>query len=830
MPDSVGQIALDLGVNYAGFNKQLGGIARNAESMAGGAFKKLGLAIGAAISTKALFDFGKGCTELASNLNEVQNVVDVTFGAMSEDVNNFAKVALYNLGLSELSAKKFTSTMGAMLKSSGISGKNMLDMSKNLTALAADMASFYNLKHEEAFEKIQAGISGETEPLKRLGINMNVANVEAYALSKGIKKSYQEMTQAEQIAMRYSYLLSVTKDAQGDFARTSGSWANQTKLLAEQWNIFRTTMGQGFINVLTPIVKWLNIIIAKLQTVAQYFKAFTEMLFGVSQASNSAAKATEAASSAVGDVGKEVKKAGKAVKGALAPFDQLNLLTTKTADSVNDIAAGSSGVGDIGNLNYGVAPKIEVDPESLKPFKDALDSVKQKGLEVTTFFSKSFGPPIKAAIETLKPSIFAWRDSLLSTFDDFSSIGKPLKLWFKDDLIPFLQEYIGYASRILAGLLDSSLLVFNGIRDAAMPVLDWFVTDGLPLVTDFGLGVMKVFESMFDYTKTVFDTLVSDAVSPGLKLLSGVTLDSLNMVEGFWKDWGNRLITGISGAFETTKTLFLSLWTKSLGPIVSNMLGQLGWLWDKHLKGLVQQILTFVGQLSTAALDIYNKFIMPLANWMVNQLGPPFSETVQFITNIIATLLGTVADVSKGIIQSLGGIVTFISGAFTGNWRTAWKGVQDIFKGIFNAMTGIVKGAMNLVIDSVNNMIKGLNKIQFKMPDWVPGAGGKSFGVKIPTIPKLANGGLVSAPTLAMVGDNKNAQSDPEVVSPLSKLQEMMGANNQEMVNLLRAILNAIQSNNSELILKIGETEFGKVAIKAINNLQRQSGQTLLII
>ena len=111
-----------------------------------------------------------------------------------------------------MQAKKYTSTLGAMMKSSGLTGKAVTSMSTDLAGLAADMASFYNLDFETAFEKIRSGISGETEPLKQLGINMSVANLEAYALSQGITKSYESMTQAEQVTLRYNYLMQATRD------------------------------------------------------------------------------------------------------------------------------------------------------------------------------------------------------------------------------------------------------------------------------------------------------------------------------------------------------------------------------------------------------------------------------------------------------------------------------------------------------------------------------------------------------------------------------------------------------------------------------------------
>ena len=174
-----------------------------------------------------------GALQYASDLTEVQNVVDTTFGKGSSLIEAFSKKSLQTYGLSTLQAKQYSSTLGAMYKSMGLSSQQTLTMSQNMTALAGDMASFYNLNPDEAFEKIRAGVSGETEPLKQLGINMDEANLQAFAMSKGIKTSYQNMSQAQQAALRYNYLLNVTKDAQGDFAKTSGSFANQQRLLKE---------------------------------------------------------------------------------------------------------------------------------------------------------------------------------------------------------------------------------------------------------------------------------------------------------------------------------------------------------------------------------------------------------------------------------------------------------------------------------------------------------------------------------------------------------------------------------------------------------------------
>lgn len=193
--------------------------------------------------------------KLASDLVEVQNVVDVTFGKNANQIDDWAKTALKSFGLSELAAKQYSSTMGAMLKSSGITDDALAKMSENLTALGGDISSFYNIDKELAFEKIRSGLAGETEPLRQLGINMTVANLEAYALSKGIKTSYDKMNQASQVILRYNYLLDHSKDAQGDFARTQGSFANQQRLFNTNMQRLAATIGEKALPYLT---QWLQ--------------------------------------------------------------------------------------------------------------------------------------------------------------------------------------------------------------------------------------------------------------------------------------------------------------------------------------------------------------------------------------------------------------------------------------------------------------------------------------------------------------------------------------------------------------------------------------------
>lgn len=228
-----------------------------------------------------LVGFVKSGVESATDLAESQNVVDVTFKENSKTIDEWSKKAANAYGMSELSAKKFNGTMGAMLSSMGLSDDAVLNMSTDMVGLAGDMASFYNLDHEEAFNKIRAGISGETEPLKQLGINMSVANLEAFALSQGIDKSYNSMTQAEQATLRYNYLMEATKDAQGDFARTSDGLANQQRILTLNIQNLATEIGTNLLPTINGITTAINGMMSGEMSVDEGMAQITEVLMSL---------------------------------------------------------------------------------------------------------------------------------------------------------------------------------------------------------------------------------------------------------------------------------------------------------------------------------------------------------------------------------------------------------------------------------------------------------------------------------------------------------------------------------------------------------------------
>ena len=542
---SIGEIGLDLVVNQKSFNKQMSGI----QSLA----KKTGAMLASAFAVKKIVDFGKSCLELGSDLSEVQNVVDVTFPSMTAQVDKFAKSAAQSFGLSETMAKKFTSMFGTMARQFGFSEQAAYDMGTTLAGLAGDVASFYNMTQDEAYTKLKAVFSGETEVLKDIGIVMTQTALDAYAMANGFGKTTQQMSEAEKVALRYAFVQNQLTAATGDFARASDSWANQVRIMKLQMDSLKATLGQGLINLFTPVIKVINTVLGKLSTLANAFKAFTELISGkksqsgktaalvaelggaastASESLDHSASAANSLSKATKGVGNAAKKAAKEMR-ALMGFDQINRLDdTSSEDSGNSSPPSTgdgSGIGgsavDFGSLAQGETVIDQVDSKLTKMFQnivkwtkpatDALKKLWNEGLSRLGNFAwgslkdfyKGFlvpvgkwvmGKGLPDFINTLNNGLMKVdfgkiRSSLRKLWEALSpfaiNVGEGL-LWFWENVLVPLGTWT--ANEVVPRFLDTlriGINALNKIIEALQPLFQWFWDKVLLPITQWTGGV-----------------------------------------------------------------------------------------------------------------------------------------------------------------------------------------------------------------------------------------------------------------------------------------------------------------------------------------------------
>lgn len=353
---------------------------------------------------RGIFDWAKNSFELGSSIVEIQNVVDTAFGSLKrgyEDISGYiykwSKTTIDSFGVSELAALQYAGRLQSIFNSSGFDvTEGMRDsaakMSTDLIERAGDIASFYDITVDEAMTKITSGLAGMSRPLRSLGVNMSVANLEAFALSQGITTSWKSMDQATQMALRYQYILNATQYAEGDFGRTAMSAANQVRLLQLNMQVLSSTIGQGFVSAIAPAISWLNALIRRLIQAANAFRTFMWTLFGKPLAAARGVAddlfgSIEDSADAVGDLGggaggasDGLGKAGKAAKElkkqlTVLPFDELNQLAkdTDSASSGGSGGGGGGGGGGLGGLDTsGLIPDFTADLDN-SPALDAIN-------------------------------------------------------------------------------------------------------------------------------------------------------------------------------------------------------------------------------------------------------------------------------------------------------------------------------------------------------------------------------------------------------------------------------------------------------------------------
>lgn len=704
MATSVGQIGLDLVVNQNRFQSQMRGI----ESLA----KKAGATLAAAFGVKKLIDFGKSCLELGSDLAEVQNVVDVTFPNMTTQVDKFAKSAAQSFGLSETMAKQFTGTFGAMAKAFGFSEEQAYNMGSSLTKLAGDVASFYNLSQDEAYTKLKSVFTGETESLKDLGVVMTQTALDSYALANGFGKTTAKMSEAEKVALRYSFVQNQLAAAQGDFARTSGSWANQVRILTLQFDSLKATIGQGLINLFTPVIRVINTVIGKLITLANAFKSFTELITG-QKSSNSAsgqisaigsaaagastgmddaASSADNLSSANNGVAKSAQKAAEKMR-ALMGFDQVNKLDSQT-DSTSSTPSSGRGTGTGGAGGAGI------DFGSLAQGETVVDKADKQFTKMFQNIKKLCDP----ATQSLKR---LWNEGLarLGKFT-FNS----LKDFWKNFLIPVGKWTLGTGIPRFIDALNNGLMKVN--FDKIRSSLNGLWKAIAPFTIHVGEGLLWFWENVL----VPLGTWTANEVVPRfLETLSGV-------------------ISVFNGILAALQPLFQWFWDSVLQPIAQWTGGVFGAIWDR-INGVLKTFSDWCaanpGVIQTIATVIASFFAAwKISEFIANAAG--FITTIVNVVSSIKSISGAVALVKTGVealVGALGGpLVIGIAAAIAAgillykNWDTICEYAAKLRDWVVEKTAQLRDGAVKAfetLRDNVKNAVKALRDDIKEKWDWI---------------------------------------------------------------------------------------------------------------
>ena len=747
--DSVGQIGLDLVVNQNQFKQQMAGIQ--------GLAKKAGAALAAAFAVKKIIDFGAQCIELGSDLAEVQNVVDVTFPRMSKQVDDFAKNAITSFGLSETMAKRFTGTFGAMAKAFGFGEQAAYEMSTTLTGLAGDVASFYNISQDEAYTKLKSVFTGETETLKDLGIVMTQSALDSYALANGYGKVTAKMSEAEKVALRYKFVQDQLSLASGDFIRTADGWANQVRVLKLQFDSLKATIGQGLINVLTPVIHVINRIISKLMSLANAFKAFTEMVTGkkggggasaATAGMDAMAQSADKAEAAAGGAGGAAKKAAKDMKSITTGIDELNIISPDT-----DSSGGGSGGGAGGGYSADEFDMGELDTSAVDEMDNKYQGLIDKANQLKNLFMAGFkvGFGDTSVLDSMKESIQGIKDSLTEIFTSpevqqaanrfanilainlgkiagsVASIGASIADNLLGGISLFLQQNKDRIKEYIVAMFDIGSriaeiegkvakawsTVFSSLRSDSVKQINADIIGifseafmgGTELAGTFAADVLDTITAPFienaDYIRTTLEDTFS-AVEPVFSTIKDLAAETFEKIGTTYDEHVAPMLATFRQGFTEIGNLWLNLYNAHILPVLQNLSTRFVEFKDQYLSSLIDKFLEFGGKVADAVTKLWTGALQPFIEWFMSNVAPVIASCLQAAIDTFFGFWESVSGIIEGLLTALGGVIDFVVGVFTGDWSLAWEGIKEIFTGIWEALKELVSGAVTFIQNVVN--------------------------------------------------------------------------------------------------------------------------------
>ena len=518
------------------------GKVKNALKGMQGGFRGLLRTLAPLIGAFQLFNFGKQAMEISSDLTEVQNVVDVTFGDFKNKIEDLAKVSITDFGMSELTAKQISSRFQAMGTAMGFAQGEMADMSVELTKLAADMASFYNAEQNDVAKSLQSIFTGETEPLRKYGLDLTQATLQEWAHKQGIDAKMQSMSQMEKTMLRYQYVLANTGAAAKDFQRTSESWANQTRILKQNFEQLASVIGGVLINAFKPVVKAINAamgaIIAFAKTISnalgQIFGwTYEESGGGFAQEFDNAAAGAGAIEDATGGAADNIKK----MQAGLRAFDELKVINMPD-NNQGGSGGGGGGTGGAGGGAEAAGGKWVQGESILEKYKSDIDTLYKLGEHI--------GKTLTDAMNSID-----W-DSVYRKAENF---GKGLADFLNGLISP---ELFGATGRTIAGALNTAIHAALAFGET----FDW---------EDFGLSIATGINEFFktfkaDKLAKTINTWIKGALKTATTMLKktdfkmigekiGKFLAGIDWI-GYVKETGKLIWEAIKAALATWKSSF----------------------------------------------------------------------------------------------------------------------------------------------------------------------------------------------------------------------------------------------------------------------------------
>ncbi len=786
---------------------------------------KLLKSFGVILSTVAIGNIIKSSTRMAMSVESAMDNIQRNMGDAVEAFDEFAKSQAKYLGMAKRDAYAYGSTFSNLLGSFLGDTQKVASETQNLMKAAAVIASKTGRTYQDVSERIRSGMLGSTEAIEDLGIYTQVSMLEATDAFKKFAngKSWNQLTFQQQQQIRLAAILEQTYKRYGDTLADT-TQTKQARFLASLENI-KLNLGQAFLPIYNVILPALTVFLSKLEQVTARLAVISESIFGKA----TSIQAIESQAEAITDQGNAIEKAGKQVKKSLASFDQLNILQSSSGDS----GGGSTTT---------TKPKTPQEAEkNIDKVNSIFDKLQQK-FPVIFDLAAERGRLTREMIDIVADIASVFRsdtakqigENLRNIFSESFGFILEMSLKFGNDIMRNIISSIRNNKENLKSALESTLnatqTVTGTIRDFLSDVFDHirkrYDEYIKPAIDNFGEGFNTVFTKIsgayaqylaptIEEIAGQFSKLVEDYVTPLAKNIIDFGGSVIELISKLYKHispfvgWiGSFVVIAISNALRSIWEIFefvTKIITTSLKALFGVLHGLTEFLngvfsedWDRAWGG-IRKIIDSWWEGVTSLLDIIK-----------DTIKDNFGDAIEGAKNLIDSGLEGVKTLFESFVDRIGKI---------------FAPVKETFERLGDAIKTSFKNALNAVIQQFNKFIDWVNsKMKFswdglKIAGKTIYEGGCVQLAKLPTIPKLASGGLAYGSTLAMVGDNKNAGIDPEVIAPLSKLENLLES-------MFTKIINQQQRPMERHVYKVGETELAEIIVGAINTYNRKLGYT----
>lgn len=716
--------------------------------------RKLVGVVGIAFGLHELIQFGKQAIELASDIEEVQNVVDTAFGAMSYKIEEFADTAIEMYGISKLTAKQTGSTFMAMAKGMKLEEGYASDLAVSLTGLSADMASFFNVKQDVASTSLKSIFTGETETLKQFGVVMTETNLQEYAYQQGINKSISALSQKEKVMLRAQYVQEQLAMVSGDFAKTQDSWANQTRILSERWKELLSILGTGLITVLTPVVRSLNVLCANLINVANTIGKVMSEIFGIEAQSfggsgavspvtdsyEDIADSASAAAGATDKYAKSTKEAKKANEGALASFDKINVLQRETASNNNNSnsnADPSGNFGEVGNVTTEVtksAGMLEESAQKVDKLSSSFDNLRKICGNLGDIFKAGFFDSlgdVSGRFETIQEGFSQIKESLKDIFTDpkvlnsaagyveslIGALGSivgaaaSIAISIAANLVGGIGDYLSSNSERIKNFLIESFDIQSEILSMASEFVESFAyifeafasQNGIRLTSNligiFADAFMELHLLLHKLLREIYDIITRPFIDNKeefrevLTAFLGTIADVLGTIKDFVDEVGDELNLFCDNHIKP----FLDSIAEGVSSITGHLLG----FWQEHLQPLLDDIAKRFDECVKGSIIPLVKKVLDCIGEIIDVLTILWKEYLVPIINwIIDNILPAVVPIISTIVQFLFGLVDVVSQVL--------GGFISVIKGAFTIIKGLITGDLDTIFEGIKTVLGGI--------------------------------------------------------------------------------------------------------------------------